>query len=752
MRSDWISRIDSLIKWSFYALFFFVPLVMFPATYELFEFNKMWFVFGISILIFFLWASKMIISGQIEIRRTPLDIPIALFLASQIISTIVSIEPHVSLWGYYSRFNGGLFSMIAYIFLYYAFATNLTKSDSKAPVSYKILFVSLISGLIVTLWGLPSHFGYDPTCFLFRGTLDVSCWGESFKPTIRIFSTLGQPNWLGTFLAVLIPIGIGFGLSNLPESNINIKDIKKAYMIPALFLGLLFLYYLALLYTRSQSSFLGLALGILVSFLLLFFFKFRKYSAAGLIRDKFLRYVLAATLLFAITTFLIGSPIPTLNKYTTAQGLMTALTKKPQEALRETKEKSKQSPAKQAETGGTESSKIRLIVWRGALELFSRNPLFGTGVETFAFAYYKVKPIEHNLTSEWDYLYNKAHNEYLNYLATTGAFGLGSYLFLIAFFYYYCLKTLSRHKHSAFSPISIAILGSFTAILVSSFFGFSVVILNLFLFFLPLFFFELTNREALSKSFTYPNKKEKSREQEINIFKMAGIFIVAAVALFYEFYLLNFWLADKKYALGYNLNKAGEFTQAFTPLSEAVKMLPSEDLYKDELSINMATLAVLLSQQNQGSEAAKFANQAKSLSDEVVSRHRGNVVFYKTRTRVLFALSQLDPSYLDSALDSIKKAQVLAPTDPKIIYNMALFYNQKGETAKTIELLNQAKKMKNNYVDAYYALGLFYSQLAREDPGNAAVLRKLAKENLNFILTNINSDNDAAKQLLKTLE
>jgi len=116
MRSDWISRIDSLIKWSFYALFFFVPLVMFPATYELFEFNKMWFVFGISILIFFLWASKMIISGQIEIRRTPLDIPIALFLASQIISTIVSIEPHVSLWGYYSRFNGGLFSMIAYIF------------------------------------------------------------------------------------------------------------------------------------------------------------------------------------------------------------------------------------------------------------------------------------------------------------------------------------------------------------------------------------------------------------------------------------------------------------------------------------------------------------------------------------------------------------------------------------------------------------------------------------------------------------
>ena len=40
----------------------------------------------------------------------------------------------------------------------------------------------------------------------------------------------------------------------------------------------------------------------------------------------------------------------------------------------------------------------------------------------------------HNLTSEWDFLYNKAHNEYLNYLATTGLFGLGSYLLFIGVF------------------------------------------------------------------------------------------------------------------------------------------------------------------------------------------------------------------------------------------------------------------------------------------------------------------------------
>ena len=169
MTSDFIAKIDKFIRWSFYLLFFLVPLIMWPDTYELYEFNKMWLVFGMSILIAFLWGAKMVVQKRFELRRTPFDIPIALFLISQIISTIISIDPHVSIWGYYSRFNGGLLSTIAYIFIYYAFATNLTQTQNHTgnqnqthnPISYKLLVVSLISGLAVTLWGLPGHFGAD---------------------------------------------------------------------------------------------------------------------------------------------------------------------------------------------------------------------------------------------------------------------------------------------------------------------------------------------------------------------------------------------------------------------------------------------------------------------------------------------------------------------------------------------------------------------------------------------------------------
>ena len=170
----WLGRIDSAIRYSFYFLAAIVPLVMWRSTSELFELNKMWSVWEVSLFILFLWVAKMLITKKFMFQRTPLDIPIALFLLSQLISTIFSMDPYVSFWGYYSRFNGGFLSILSYLFLYYAFATHVL--DDNRRHTLKVIAAAFIGGIIVALWGFPSHFGYDPTCFVFRGALDVSCW------------------------------------------------------------------------------------------------------------------------------------------------------------------------------------------------------------------------------------------------------------------------------------------------------------------------------------------------------------------------------------------------------------------------------------------------------------------------------------------------------------------------------------------------------------------------------------------------
>lgn len=151
------------------------------------------------------------------------------------------------------------------------------------------------------------------------------------------------------------------------------------------------------------------------------------------------------------------------------------------------------------ESGGTESGSIRKIVWTGATRIWTsniKNLLIGTGPETFAMAYYQYRPLEHNQTSEWELLYNKAHNEFLNYLAATGLLGLTSYLILLGsmlwIFKSQILNTNnqinSKNQIQNILDLRILNLGFFAGwltISITNFWGFSVVVIQLFLFLLP---------------------------------------------------------------------------------------------------------------------------------------------------------------------------------------------------------------------------------------------------------------------------
>ena len=114
-------------------------------------------------------------------------------------------------------------------------------------------------------------------------------------------------------------------------------------------------------------------------------------------------------------------------------------------------------------------------------------------------------------------------------------------------------------------------------------------------------------------------------------------------------------------------------------------------------------------------------------------------------------MAQTDQNYLDLAIETVDKTRELAPTDAKLVYNLALFYNQKGDAQKTIKYFEEALKLKPNYLDVYYALALFYSQLAKDDPSNSVVYKKKARESAEYILKNINPTHEPSKELLKSL-
>jgi len=393
---------EKIIEYSFYILIFFVPLIWLPFTYELFEFNKIILVYFFTSVIITCWVLKSVLEKSFSIKRTPLDIPILLFLISNIISTIFSIDQRTSIFGYYSRFNGGLLSIISYTILFYAFVTFMSKEKMLAAI--KIL---LFSSFLVSIYGILQHPNplFRNPDGTFRG-IDANYWVENSQA--RSFSTLGHANWLAAFLLMVTP----FAFFMLLTAK---KIFEKFYYVV-----LLLSFFLAFTFTYSRGGTTGFVV-MLVVMILGCLFVWKKELINLFSRKTPFKKILNLNLIsILIVIFGWGATIYFFTNAFISRGVnVESIAAKTQNQL----------AASTPETG-----KLRLIVWSGAIDIFKHYPIFGSGVETFAFSYYKYRPVEQNLTSDWGILYNKAHNEFLNYLATNGAFGLFTYLLIIITF------------------------------------------------------------------------------------------------------------------------------------------------------------------------------------------------------------------------------------------------------------------------------------------------------------------------------
>ncbi len=716
--------LNKTIRFLYYSLFLVTPLLMLSATSELFEFNKMLFIYLTALAIGFVWLLKMFKEKRFFVRRTIIDISVLVFLASQILSTIFSIDHHTSLFGYYGRFNGGLLSTLAYLVLFYGFVTLFDKSYRA-----KLLKWSLFSSFLVILWGLPGRFGHDLSCLLYSGKFDNSCWTDQFRPAERMFSTLGQPNWLGAYLAINFFIGLYFFF----KSDVNERLSGLKIKAKTLYLLYLTLNFCGLLFSRSRSALLATGIGFIIFFILIYL----NQSGRKALKSS-LKWIGMFVILLTIAVLLFKTGIEKVDKFISFQ-----------KAVKPASQTQSSSKEPQLSSEITESLDIRKIVWKGAIELGKKYPLFGTGVETFAYSYYFVRPIEHNLTSEWDYLYNKAHNEYLNYLATTGFIGLAAYLSLVGTVLFILLRLiLKRDKTESDKSqlLTIALLSSYTTILITNFFGFSTTTINLFFYILVPGIISAKD-EAVEKVFP----------KNITLY---GFIAGNIVLLYLAINLILYFIADINYSTGNNFAKVEDYQQAAVHLNKAIS-LHYEHVYEDKYSYYLANLAFLAAYQKQNDLVSRLINLSTFYNNRSLEASSQNVSYWKTRGKndYLFYQIKLDKKYLQDGVAALNKATELAPTDPKLPYSLAIYYSlledeasaaknkegqDKAQLYKTLSLNNIDKsiELKVDYRDGYFLKAQLFKKFGDKEEARSA---------LKYILDKINSQDKEASQELSTL-
>lgn len=739
-----------ILVWLFHCLLITVPFAFTAINDELFEFNKMMLVYAITIAILGVWVARMVTERRVIWRSTALGWLVLLYWVSYALTTLFSIHLPTSLFGYYSRFHGGLLSITTYSVLYFAAISNLRRRDAMP-----LIITQVLAATAVALYAVPEHFNWSPSCSLIQGSLEpftTSCWSEENNPFYRVFGTFGQPNWLAAYLVTSLPLAFWVWLSPLKTDQPNWYKTWQLHW-PLVSIVLMTL---AIIYSKSRSGVLALILSIAWIAVAMLIPTVRQYRTDR--SEKLWPWAHTAvatclgTLLITGVLGVFGTPWHTApiaqlwSSHETEQS--TELTELP-------------STGTVLETGGTESGEIRKIVWQGAFQVWKRYPVFGSGPETFAYSYYKDRPLAHNGVSEWDFLYNKAHNEFLNTLSTRGLVGFITELALMIGFVgvivwklfqmHFMNKKMTLSSRST-TLLGIVLLGGYGALAVTNFFGFSTVMVGILFFLFPAWWelSQQTDDETVPiKNATRAKKQKNARLTPANtepwnepqpiwvLYALITATVLYGWLMLYSSWYNDILLADAKTALAAN-NGPGAY-QTIVLLTERA---PNEAVFWEQRGLTMARLAAATAAED-ASTAAVLAQDAVVSADTALRLNPVHLNMHKSKARVYLSLSVLDQAFLNQAVEVLVQAQELAPTDAKLPYNLALIHTSLENTDQADEYFTRTLELKPNYEEARNIYAQFLAGHDRLDE---------AAEQYRYILEHLNPNAPTAQNGLAAIE
>lgn len=182
------------------------------------EFARQSFLFAGVILLPLGAVLNAALKERIEIKRTPLDVPILLFLLLTFISALSGADKFSAFFGYYGRFNDGWLVMLACSVLFFAAFNVFAGENEKKIIS--ILKILIFSGCATALLLFLTFFG-----------------ALKFLPNVLTGSAVESFN---LFFAILLILAISFYFKEKKQTFVGKKQGLWIYGAFALFIAVLF--------------------------------------------------------------------------------------------------------------------------------------------------------------------------------------------------------------------------------------------------------------------------------------------------------------------------------------------------------------------------------------------------------------------------------------------------------------------------------------------------------------------------------
>jgi O-antigen ligase len=355
-------------------------------------------------------------------------------------------------------------------------------------------------------------------------------------------------------------------------------------------------------------------------------------------------------------------------------------------------------------------SPANTTLWQAAIKIVTARPLIGTGPDTFGQSYFWVRPKAHNQIPDWDLIYNKPNNQYLQVATGSGILGLTTYIAIIASVIY-VFKKIKKDK------LSILIFSGWIGVIVANFFSSVSSTSQLTFYLFP----------AMLIAQGLPQKEGKHLKKRF----VTLIFGLIALAVFFLVILGASLMADVYYTHGRKLNSQSKPNEAISYLQKAINLSPHNSLFWEETALAHEQI---ISDNNM-----KAANEY-SKSAVLLSPYNTNLL--KSRAGILTKIAKAEPSYNKELEEVLMRLMLLAPTDPSVYLMSGIYYANINNPTLAYELLNKALNLKSDYTRARIALASLLVNYGKNDD---------AKKELNIILE-YDSNNQYVQELLKTIK
>lgn len=718
MKEQYTKYLGLIVNFGIIALVFVVPLLFIPLPENIndarifAEFNKqVLFILG-SLTLFSLWSLRMVLEKRVSIVRTPLDVPLIIFLIIYLVSTVFSTDLFVSLTGFYGLFHPSALSVLALILFYFTLVSNIN-----SKTRFYTIGALLTSLLLISLVNITNYLGLFVLPY------------EAAK--VREWIPLISLGTLGFLAAIATPVTLGLSLQS---KNMVIKIVGLAYSL---------VFFASIVIINAFGVWVTLFAAAIV--FLIF--------SPRVIQNKQQRLHLAIIGAIA-AVFIVISLTPTLR-----ENIIQPLIKGDDNNISLVSER-----RLSMEEG-----------WKVAAGAVGQKPFLGSGPGTFPFSYTRFAPADINQTEDWNIRFEQASNEYVNIVSSIGIIGLIAFIFILYSIIKPLSQFVTQSSNVKENPLTVFILASFGGFIVGSLFFDTSLITGLFFMVLAALAFSTLNdlgAKGVDKvnlklvSLNAGAIKSFAEESKPSGNTLGYILFVPALVVTLGIFYASFLSIKAEVSYQESINAATDNNAAETrdKLIAAIDTFGYRDIYHRTLSlVNLRIAQGISTQENQtqqGTQNIQLLIQESINQGKVASGYQNpttfgtssqNVVNWESLATVYSALVGVANGADNHAINTYVGAIERQPRNPLLFEALGNVYLRLNRTDEAVRALETAVSLKPDLASSRYSLAQAYQQAEGRDE-NAAIQLQQALNNLDENSSDRERIQSELDELTKTLQ